>query len=65
MNENIKEYIKAIEAQNNNALHFDIESYLSYKNSILNAVLELFKDKNYDEVLQMMILKSIQDEVKR
>ena len=60
MNQDIKTYIKAIEAQNNNAIHFDIESYLSYRNSILNAVLELFKDKNADEVLQL-----IQDEVNR
>lgn len=52
MDKKIKEYLKAIEAQNNNALHFDIESYLSYKSSILKAVLELFEDKNVNEVLQ-------------
>lgn len=52
MNENIKEYLKAIEAQNNNALHFDIESYLSYKSNILKAVLELFEDKDAQVVLQ-------------
>jgi len=60
MNQDIKKYIQAIESQNNNALHFDIESYLSYKESILNAVLELFKNKNADEVLQL-----IQEEVSR
>ena len=52
MNENIKEYLKAIEAQNNNSLHFDIESYLSYKSNILKAVLELFEDKDAQVVLQ-------------
>ena len=52
MNENTKEFIKAIEAQNNNAIHFDIESYLSYKSSILNAVIQLFENKSADEVLQ-------------
>lgn len=60
MNENIKEYIKAIEAQNNNALHFDIESYLSYKNSILNAVIQLLENRSADEVLQ-----DLKDEISR
>jgi hypothetical protein len=60
MNQDIKTYIQAIETQNNNALHFDIESYLSYKNSILNAVLVLFENKSADEILQ-----ALKDEVKR
>lgn len=60
MNENIKEYLKLIEAQNNNTLHFDIESYLSYKDSILNAVLKLFENKDADKVLQ-----NLKDEIRR
>lgn len=60
MNKNIKDYLKAIEAQNNNALHFDIESYLFYKSSILNAVLELFKNQDANEVL-----RNIKEEVIR
>ncbi len=60
MNENIKEFIKAIEAQNNNALHFDIESYLSYKNSILDAVIQLFEKNKADEVIQ-----ELKDEVNK
>ena len=60
MNEHLKAYIKAIEAQNSDALYYGIESYLSYKQSLLIAVLELFKDKNSDEVLKL-----IQDEVNK
>ena len=59
MKKNIQEFLKLVEAQNNN-LSFDIESYVNYKDSILDAVLKLFKDKNYDEVIQQ-----IQDEVKK
>lgn len=46
MNENIKEFLIAIEAQNS----FDIESYLRYKHSLLKAVLELFSGDDADEV---------------
>lgn len=60
MNQNIKDYLKAIEAQNNNTLHFDIESYLSYKDSILSAVLKLFENKDTDKVLQ-----NLKDEIRR
>jgi hypothetical protein len=59
MKKNIQEFISLVEAQNN-SLNFDVDSYINYKDSILNAVLVLFKDKNYDE-----ILNSIQDEVKK
>lgn len=60
MNENIKEYLKAIEAQNSNSLYFDVESYLRYKHSLLKAVLELFSGDDADEVL-----KALKDECNR
>ncbi len=59
MRKNIQEFIKLIEAQNN-SISFDVDSYVNYKDSVLSAVLVLFKDKNYDEVIQQ-----IQDEVKK
>lgn len=59
MKKNIQEFLSLVEAQNN-SLNFDIDSYVNYKDSILNAVLHLFKNKNYDEVIQQM-----KDEVKK
>ena len=59
MKKNIQEFLKSVEEQNN-SIGFDIDSYINYKDSVLNAVLHLLKDKNYDEVIQQ-----IQDEVKR
>ncbi len=59
MKKNIQEFLKLVEAQNN-SISFDVDSYVNYKDSVLSAVLVLFKDKNYDEVIQQ-----IQDEVKK
>ena len=59
MKKNIQEFLKSVEKQNN-SLNFDIDSYVNYKDSILNAVLLLFKEKNYDEVVQQ-----IKDEVQK
>jgi len=59
MKKNIQEFLKSVEEQNN-SIGFDIDDYINYKDSILIAVLQLFKDKNYDEVIQQ-----IQDEVKK
>jgi hypothetical protein len=46
MRKNIQEFIKLIEAQNN-SISFDVDSYVNYKDSVLSAVLVLFKD-NYN-----------------
>ena len=51
MKENIKKFIQDIETQNN-IISFDVDSCLEYKNSILVAVMQLFENKNADEVLQ-------------
>jgi len=59
MRKNIQEFIQLIETQNN-SISFDVDSYVNYKDSVLSAVLVLFKDKNYDEVI-----KQIQEEIKK
>ena len=61
MNKNLKEYLKAIEAQNSNSLYFDVESYLRYKHSLLKAVLELFNGNNDADA----VLKALKEECER